>query len=142
MDVRPATLVDHPAILELLRGTAFPDLPRDGRASAVLATARNFMLERNGELIGWVGLHDFCGNWCKLDVAINPKYRGKWLTKGLLKQFFGLIFDDMKVERVYVESVTAKAIKLAHGLGFKMTGREDETHVQLVLTRSELESLR
>lgn len=131
---------DYKGIVSLLRDVRFPNLPDDGSAECVLDTARNFILRKDGEIIGWVGIHSFWNKSCYLDIAIKKNYRGKWLTKGLLKDLGKCIFSDMGMDTLYVECFVSEGVKLAYRLGFQNTLTDPHGGVGMVLTKEVYES--
>lgn len=59
------------------------------------------------------------GDFCYVEVFVDPEYRGKWFGNSIVKQMKTIGFDILKCRVLYAVSKNDKAIKLIEKAGFK-----------------------
>lgn len=106
----------------LLSAVRFPfiDEVSAGEALKAIKDARSLVWEKDGEVLGWIGLaYKGDGIW-EIDIAVHPMQRGKWATRKSIKEVSKYIFTDLGAKAIIGVCFTADGMKLAHRLGFEM----------------------
>ncbi|TPM41421.1 hypothetical protein [Mesorhizobium sp. B2-3-4] len=94
------------------------DIPDDGALAGVLEQAENYILVKDGETVGWLGLVKCLDGLWTLDMAIRPEWQGKWATRDLLMQIATFLFTPDR-QFLVLHAKRAGAVKLALRMGAK-----------------------
>jgi len=123
--------------IEVLESTkAYGTLPPN--ALQILQTADNLLIEKDGDVVGWVGFAPR-GEDVTLDIAVRPEYHGIWAVRGLLKALGQYAFTYMKAQHIIAECFTPKSVKRALAIGFVMVQDDVQGGVVLALSRENFE---
>lgn len=94
----------------------------------IMDTRTGFVLQRNGKTIGTITFSDYVPG-CNIVIhfSIDKAYHKRWVTRTILKEAFGYVFNTLELPRVstYViidKSKDADTGKLLSKLGFKIEG--------------------
>lgn len=76
--------------------------------------ADNYIIESEGEAIGWLGLRPVI-DAMTLDIAVKAKHRRRWATKSLLRDASDVLFKHY--DFVILHAKKPSAVKMALSLG-------------------------
>jgi len=85
-----------------------------------------FVVKRDEEVVGWVKLYNI--RWFNRTAYITfylyPEFRGKGISKMMLKEFVNLCFSTLNLNRLTAEvySYNIRSIKVLEALGFRNEG--------------------
>ncbi len=93
--------------------------------------ARFFVLEEDGQVVGYIGAHNVLGEVYITNVAVFPKGRGKGYGKALVK----FLINEMKKENadfvtLEVRKSNETAISLYEKAGFQIVGSRKDFYEQ------------
>lgn len=90
-------------------------------------TARFYTLKNGGELYGYIGANNICGEVYITNVAVSEKHRRRGFGKRLLKSLIlQSRFENAAFVTLEVRRSNSAAVSLYEGCGFKQTGERKD----------------